>query len=549
MLFIRNCTAALLAGLLTAGASASQPTAPAAGHAEFLIFLGGREAGREQVNLARSGGNWIITSTGRISLPIQLTINRFEAKYAADWQPLEMHAEATMAGNPIAISTSFGLTTAVNEITQGGTTNSKTDQISARSVILPNNFFGAYEALAARLATAAAGTEIPAYIAPQAEIKVTVKAVHDDAITSPSGSTKVRKFDLTFHNPGGPLAASVTVDERSRVARVEIPAAGLTVVRADLATVAMRQQTVRNPTDADVMIPALGFNIAATITTPPAVAGRLRHPAVVLVPGSGAVDRDETVAGIPIFAQLAGSLAERGYLVVRYDKRGVGQSGGRIESATIQDYADDVLSIVRWLQRRKDVDRRGIALAGHSEGGAVALIAGSKKDDIAALVLIAAPGTRGSDLVLEQQRRALEQMEISDEERKQKVALQEQIQTAVLTGIGWEGVPPELRRRADTAWFRSLLEFDPAKVMPRVRQPLLIIQGDLDRQVLPYHADRLAELARARKRKAPVEVVHLPGVNHLLVRATTGEVAEYGELKEKTIVPEVAQKIAEWLKK
>jgi len=84
-------------------------------------------------------------------------------------------------------------------------------------------------------------------------------------------------------------------------------------------------------------------------------------------------------------------------------------------------------------------------------------------------------------------------------------------------------------------------------VMKDVRQPVLIIQGDLDKQVFPEHADKLAELARARKRRAPVEVQHLPGVNHLLVRATTGEVSEYGNLTEKQVVPEIPARIAAFL--
>ena len=111
--------------------------------------------------------NWIIAGDRAITARRRRSqINRFEAKYAADWQPLELRIDATVGGKPLTLSTSFGLTTAINEITQGGTTNSKTDQISARSIILPNNFFAAYEALAARLATAKPGTELPAYIAP-----------------------------------------------------------------------------------------------------------------------------------------------------------------------------------------------------------------------------------------------------------------------------------------------------------------------------------------------------------------------------------------------
>ncbi len=90
---------------------------------------------------------------------------------------------------------------------------------------------------------------------------------------------------------------------------------------------------------------------------------------------------------------------------------------------------------------------------------------------------------------------------------------------------------------------------DPAAVIRDIKQPILIIQGDLDVQVQPHHAEKLGELAKARKKAGPVEVVHLAGVNHLLVPATTGEVKEYAELKQKSISPEVASTIVAWLKK
>ena len=553
MLFLRNCTAVVLCAVLGASVAAGQAPAsnmsPAQGPAQFLVFIGGRQVGQEQVNVARTGGNWIISATGQLSAPADISTNRFEAKYSSDWQPLELHIEGTMGGKPIGLSTSFGMTTAVNEITQGGTTNSKTDQISARTIVLPNNFFAAYEAMAARLAGATPGTELPVYVAPQTEITAVVKTVTDEKVKTASGETALRRFEMVFQNPNGPLTAIVTTDTRHRLARIEIPAAGLSVVRSDLASVSVRRETTRNPTDADVTIPALGFNLAGTITTPPQVAGRLRHPAVVLVAGSGPVDRDVNVAGIPIFTQLAGALAEQGFVVLRYDKRAVGQSGGRAERATLHDYAEDVIAAVKWLRGRRDVDRNRIAVVGHSEGGAVAMIAAAREgDDIDSLVLISSPGTRGSELVLEQQQHGLDLLNATPEERKDKVDIQQRIQTAVLTGVGWEGLPPEYRKVADTPWFKSLLEFDPAEVMEDVEQPILIIQGDLDKQVLPHHADKLAELAKARDEKAPVEVLHLPGVNHLLVPATTGEVGEYGSLKEKQVVKEIPAKIAQWVR-
>lgn len=547
--FIRHSTVALLVASAWAALPAqTPPSAPAEGPATFLVFLGGRQVGQEQVNVSRAGGNWIITATGRVTAPVEIDINRFEAKYASDWQPQSLAIEAAMGGKPLALSTSFGMTTAVNEITQGETTNSKTDQVSARTIILPNNFFAAYEAMAARLGSVQLGTELPAYVAPQGEIRVAVTAVSDEQVKSPAGTVPLRKYDLVFQNPGGPLPWSVTVDTRNRLARVEIPTAGLSVIRSDLAAVSSRPQLSRNPTDTDVSIPALGFNIAGTITTPPQVAGRLRHPAVILVPGSGRVDRDVNVAGIPIFTQLAGALAARGLVVLRYDKRAVGQSGGRDERATLDDYAGDVLAAVQWMRRRKDVDRDRLSVAGHSEGGAVAMLAAAREDDIKALVLMGAPGTLGADLILEQQQHGLDLIKATEDERRAKVDIQRRIQTAALTGVGWEGLPEEYRRAADTEWFRSLLQYDPARVMRRVRQPLLILQGDLDTQVYPHHADKLAELARQRKRKAGVELVHLPGVNHLLVPAKTGEISEYPELAGATVVPRVPEAIAAFVR-
>jgi pimeloyl-ACP methyl ester carboxylesterase len=549
MPFISNCTAALLAVLSAASPHPGQAKAPVTreGTAEFVVFAAGRQVGREQVTVARSGGNWIITSSGRHAAPIDITINRFEAKYAADWQPIELAIDAVQGTRTLGLRTSFGLTTAINEITQGTTTNSKTDQVSARTVVVPNGFFGAYEALAARLVGATTGVEIPLYVAPQAEIKAVVKSIATQELQGGGTPISTTVYELAMQNPGGVLMAKVAIDAHGRLARVDMSAAGLSVVRSDIASVAVRQQTVRNPTDADVMIPAYGFNLAGTVTMPTQAAGRLRHPAVILVPGSGPVDREENVFGIPIFTQLAGALAERGYLVVRYDKRGVGQSGGRDERATIQDFADDVLSVAKWLEKRKDVDKRDINIVGHSEGGAVALIAGSRRKEIASLVLIAAPGTRGAELILEQQRHGLDVLKLPEAERAAKIDLQKRIQMAVITGVGLDGLPEDLRKSADTPWFKSLLLFDPAEVMDKVKQPILIVQGELDTQVPPHHAQKLAALAAKRKKAAPSEVLLLPRVNHLLVHATTGEVAEYPDLKEKTVVPDVAKRIAEFL--
>jgi uncharacterized protein len=549
MLLVRNSTVALLALLATSAAAQTPAAQPAPGDADYLIFHRGLPIGREQVNLARTKDGWIIVSTGRTAPPYENTLHRFELKYSPDWQPIELKIEATAGRTSLGLATSFGGTSAINEITQNGLTNAKTDLVSPRTIVLPNNFYAGYEALAARLAGASVGTELPLYVVPQAEVKLTVKAIREEPLAVPGGTLLTRRYEVVVDNPGVQTSLQVVVDQRSRFVRLEVPGARLAVIRSDVAGVATRLLTARNPTDVDVSIPGNGFNLAGTLTTPPAAAARMRYPAVVLVPGSGPIDRDSTVAGVPIFAQLAGALAERGVIVLRYDKRGVGQSGGRTETATLQDFAEDLRAVVRWMEKRKDVDKKRIAVAGHSEGGWIALLAASREKRIASLTLTGTAATPGTELILEQQRHALDQMKASAEERKQKVELQMRIHNAVLTGKGWEGIPEELRTQADTPWFASFLAFDPAKVMTKVKQPILILQAELDRQVPASHGATLAELAKARKKAPAVELKQLAGVNHLLVRARTGEVSEYPVLQERAIVPEVGEAIAAWLSK
>ena len=533
MQFLRNViAAALVVGAPGAQVSAQTDTT------EFVVFAGGRQIGREQVTFGTSGTDRIISSTGRHAPPVDITITQFHARYSRDWQPIELNVDATIGGRVIGLKTSFGLTTAINEITQGGKTNSKTDQVSARTVILPNGFFGAYEALAARLATSPPGSEIPIYVAPQSEVKAFVKTVRDEQLQTPAGAVAAKVYEVALQNAGAAQPTTVTVDAAGRLVRIDV-AGGLSVVRADLASVAVSRRTTRNSTDTDVSIPANGFTVAGTVTLPTQAAGRLRHPAVILVPGVRATDRDEALAGVPLYQQLAAMLADKGFLVLRYDRRGFGQSGGRVDSATLEDSAEDVLSAYRWVKKRRDVDDSRVTVLGHSEGGLVAMIAAAKEEDISSLVLLATPGVRGGEFVLEQQRHELEQMNAPTEERAAKIAFQERLHLAVISGVGWESLPANLRKQADTPWFRSLLLFDPATLMPRVKQPMLIVQGALDPRVPPHHAERLAELARKRKKSPAVQVSTLSGINHQFVNAQ----------KEKAVAPEVAAAISEFLRK
>ena len=142
-------------------------------------------------------------------------------------------------------------------------------------------------------------------------------------------------------------------------------------------------------------------------------------------------------------------------------------------------------------------------------------------------------------------------MNLPDAERATRIELQKRIQAAVLGQGTWDGVPEPLKKQANTAWFQSFLAFTPATVMPKVKQPLLILHGEIDRQVPVHHADRLAELAGARKKVTAdkVQLIKLAGVNHLLVAGKTGDLDEYPSLAGKALDPRVAPTVIDWLAK
>jgi pimeloyl-ACP methyl ester carboxylesterase len=555
---IRGTLAALMVALLPAPSAGQLPPAvpPAEpGATAFTIFVRGAPIGVEHMAVSRGADGWTIVSSGRLGAPLDVVGRRIQVRYTADWRPVELTFDGTVRGQAQALHAVVDGTTARSDITVSGQTTQRSETVADDTLlVLPNSFFGPYEALAARLRTAAAGSTVRVFGVPQVNFSVRVGESAPEQFQTAARLLSTRRTHITVDLPGAELEGDVWSDEGGRLVRLSLPGHSVDVIREDVAAVSARSVPISRPNDEQVRIAANGFSLAGTLSKPSAAATgssalALRSPAVVLVGGTGPADRDSLAFGIPILGQLANGLADAGFVVLRYDKRGIGQSGGRAEAASLADYAEDVRAAVRMLAERREIDPKRIAVVGHSEGGAVALIAAAKEKRVSAVGLIAASGVTGAELILAQQQHLLERSTFSPEEKQAKIELQKRLQEAVVTGKGWDQLPPELRKQTDTPEFQSILQNDPAKVIPEVRQPMLIVQGELDRQVEPSNADRLEALARKRKNAPPVAVVKVPGMNHLLVPATTGEVDEYAKLPDKHISPLVTDAVAAWLKK
>jgi uncharacterized protein len=534
---------------LGSATTTTRAQAPSSSTSTFLVFFRSTPVGNEQVAVEKSANGWSITSSGRVGAPFDLIVRSLQARYDTEWKPVELTLDATLRGQAATMHTLVNGTTAQTETTPfGAAPVSKSDQIDARAVLLPNPFVAPYEALATRLRTAEAGTRISIYQPGQGSFEIEVGGSTIEHIMTVNRTIAARRTHSSFNLPNvPPLDIEIWGDEEGRLLRVSIPAQSLEFAREDIASVSARLVTMSRPNDENIRIPANGFSLAGTISKPANAAGKL--PAVILISGSGETDRDENVFGIPIFGQIADALAEAGFIVLRYDKRGVGQSGGRAEAARLEHFAEDARAAVKVMSDRKDVDRKRLAIVGHSEGGWIALMT-AKDDRVAAVGLVSTVAVSGRELNLYQVTHGLERSPRPESERQATIDLQKKIQQAVVTGLGWDqiNVPEAIRHQADTPYFQSFLTLDPAKLMKDVSQPLLIVQGERDTQVPPANAEKLESLAKARKKAAPVKVVTIPGINHLLVPANTGEVDEYGRLTDRHVSAAVTTELINWLR-
>jgi pimeloyl-ACP methyl ester carboxylesterase len=349
-----------------------------------------------------------------------------------------------------------------------------------------------------------------------------------------------------------------------------------TLQRAEKRVAIDRSQHPRKPypyVEEEVSYKSGANTFAGTLTKPK---GDGRFPVVLLITGSGAQDRDETILGHKPFLVLADHLTRKGIAVLRVDDRGVGGSSGVLTDAGIEEQADDVLAGVAYLKSRKDVRADRIGLIGHSEGGMVAPLAASRSSDVVFIVLLAAPGVTGEEVLIRQfedvakadpKVSAGDLVKARDRQRSGFAIVKEgpdadtirkrllDLEAAELAKLSdaerqaYQGFKAQASHQLEislTPWFRSFVRYNPHPVLAKVAVPVLALNGDKDVQVAAK--DNLDAIAKALREggNKDVTVKALAGLNHLFQHAQTGALAEYGQIEE-TFAPKALEEISAWL--
>ena len=321
------------------------------------------------------------------------------------------------------------------------------------------------------------------------------------------------------------------------------------------------------------VVPDSGFTheLGGTLLIPdPEVHGEGPHPGVVLVTGSGPQDRNETIMGHEPFRVLAEALVADGIAVLRYDDRGVGDSGGDFAGATIEAHARDAWFAARTLMDHGRVDPARVGIVGHSQGGTVAPYIAAHEPDIAFLVMLAGTGVPGGEVLIDQTRLMYERTTNTEAYIETALSRRADLFEAMCAGADDETLldlvtkitqaefrqPDEENARefARTLMpnftgppMRSFICHDPRDWLAEVGVPVLAVNGSRDTQVTPGLnlggiRDALGEAGHT-----DATLVELTGLNHLFQRAQTGLMGEYAR-DEPVMVPRVTELVSAWIR-
>ncbi len=334
-----------------------------------------------------------------------------------------------------------------------------------------------------------------------------------------------------------------------------------------------REVTYTNPLD--------GTKLAGTLTWP---SGGSKHPAVVMITGSGAQDRNESLLGHKPFLIIADHLTRHGFAVLRADDRGVGGSSGKTSASTSDDFANDALAGVEFLTQQPEIDATKIGLIGHSEGGLVAPMAASRSDKVAFIVLLAGTGLPGREIIKLQSELISRADGAKEGDAKTEAAEQDEIFDLVASGADEAAIAAKIRevgekqiargeasadpkdqeqakaakgtmdalvksqtKELSSKWFRYFLTLDPRVALRKTHCPVLALNGGLDLQVPPRQNLPEIEKALAEGGNKDVTVMELPGLNHLFQVCTTGSPSEYATIEE-TCSPKMLDLVTGWLR-
>lgn len=312
---------------------------------------------------------------------------------------------------------------------------------------------------------------------------------------------------------------------------------------------------VATAAEQEVAIAIDNISLAGTLTTPD---NKPLSKLVIMITGSGAQDRDESIMGHKPFKTIADSLLNRGIASLRLDDRGVGGSGGSPNGNTLKVLNNDISAAVHYVD--SIYPDCHIGLLGHSQGGSIAIMQGAHNPRVEFIVTMAAPAWSGDSLIMSQTRAiATASMGRWDNEPIQRYIIdiaRSKIAAPTARALIYQKITEQIGQASEIAqvrqqlnsqidimvstYYREMLRYDPSADIKAVHIPWLALNGSKDLQVLP------SNLKTFKEHNTNVQTHELEDLNHLFQPAVTGLINEY-QRSVPTPAPSVITQIADWI--
>jgi pimeloyl-ACP methyl ester carboxylesterase len=309
------------------------------------------------------------------------------------------------------------------------------------------------------------------------------------------------------------------------------------------------------------------ITLSGTLAIPELKQGKVgkaqKFPAVILVSGSGQQTRDSDIFGFKVFKTLSDSLVAKGIAVLRYDDRGVGQSGGDPQLCTTFDFVDDANAAIDFLKGQKHINPNKIGVIGHSEGGVIAANLASKRKDLAFVVTMAGPAKPGDEILLEQNQKIAELSGMPQKKIDEANELNKKFYAGLKNNASWESLEDVvgaylkseidavpgldnkeevfaqklqgLKDRYETPWVKAYVKHDPYTDLLQSNCPVLGLFGGKDVQVLAQSNTVAMESAFKKNGGNKSKTIVYAEANHLFQKANTGLPQEYPNLGKQFV--------------
>jgi len=546
----------LLPGLLLAQTPSEKQKAT------FDLYYAGEKAGYASFIIhEKEKGLLTLLAKTQLKIP-QMELLLYETqKMDSTFHPLSYKLDLFVwRKNYTRIEVSFSADSAQMAVTFGlkGKPKLATLPWSKEGLLLDNNLMDHWQLLAFRYDYARGGEQSFTALVPQVGQQLPVKVVLVASEKAELKGGKIRAIHLEAKL--ATISVDMWVDEKTHdLLKLEIPAQKFRLERASsfvpfsMDEVDTLLKDIRSQEESfleeryrseEVEFLSDHVRLAGTLTIPE-MPSPSRYPAVLLLAGSGKLDRDGNAAMFRTFflRQLADTLSRSGFVTLRYDKRGAGRSQGDFGQIDLETLVKDAQAALRYLRMRPEVDSNRVAVVGHSEGGTIGPMICARGGRVAALVIMAGAGRPLDQLIYDQTRYLIELRGGSPEEREAQLAQVKSLIEKVRSGQQ-KGPTPF----GPSGWLRQHLEQDPLAIVKNVRCPVLILNGKKDYQVSAEKDAKALEKALREAGNQDVTLKIYPDLDHLFMRVEGRSTPQLYLDPRRKIAPQVKTDLVKWLR-